>query len=940
MNPDNNGDILPKDGSSNDYFNSPPAAPRRANTNPGYMQVGTGSSSEHARRLQAIIDNDSGYGGSTLADGDGGEGGWHPGLSYDRPTPSHTPTQHGEYNPAAEHERKVIASHVHQMLYNQNKNILGRAITETVDTLRKLQDMNSQWPAHYPPVQRVDQVTSNSARNDPRPGLHHTQTTMANHYEPPTSSTGRPVAPMRAGTSLGEHASTAESSSAALKRPVAEPRLVAPQLPGELPHDFSILKIDLKNGRQTDLMHRMDKNSIAELLNGQIQRSVQHLFSLRERIDDTSSKVLVTGDLNAGKSTFCNALLRRKILPEDQQPCTSIFCEVLDCSENADVEEVHAIPIGQHYNRDDESTYQVFAIKALEKIVIDDERWASCKIYIKDIRAVDESLLANGVVDIALIDAPGLNKDSVITTANFAKQEEIDVVVFVVSAANHFTESAKEFVFNAAREKAYMFIVVNGFDVIRDKQRAQGMILKQVQKLSPATFKESAELVHFVSSNAVPTAPPPGGPSGGGSGGSGSASFEDPDDDGDDDDEDAVVKHKDPPSPQDKGKGKEKEKLRDFEDLEQSLRRFVLEKRARSKLAPAKTYLMNLLGDLQNIATVNKDVVQSELDRVNKELQELVPQLEEFKKTTDNADRTTDRTIEDTVDAVYSFARDTLNSVIGRMAEEDLGVPYPGFLSAYQYAEDLKYAMLETISETVGVCEVHAREGTVSGVKAISQLGMDHLGNAFPALNFREDLMFSRKKDQLARQVDIEVELSDFFDIPSLWERQEKVAGTSMAVTVAGVVGSRLIGGVGWLDGTLGAVKVMGVGNLRRMIIPGLLATVVLGVSYAVASIPNSLPRRLSNKLHAQLSALDYTHSNASRISSEVRRALKFPAENLRVGLKRNVEDLQEKKQKTDKLKHESHVAQKYFVNLVTKTGEIKRRVENVDLETPAPGGL
>ncbi|QDS75929.1 hypothetical protein FKW77_003012 [Venturia effusa] len=937
MNPDNNGAVPPNDVSSNGYFNSPPAAPRRANTT-GYMQVGTGSSSEHARRLQEIIDNDSGYGGSSLMDGDGGsEGAWHPGMTYDRPTPSHTPTTRGEYNPAAENERKVIASHVHQMYYNQNKNTLGRAITETVDTLRKLQDMNSQWPAHYPSVQRSAPAVSSASKNEPRPGLHHTQTTLDNHYDPPTSSSGRPVPPMRAGTSLGEHGSVAESSSSALKRPVAEPRLVTPQLAEEF--ELSILRIDLKMGgrHQTDLVHSLEKSSIAALLDGQIQKSVQHLFSLRERIDDTSSKVLVTGDLNAGKSTFCNALLRRKILPEDQQPCTSIFCEVLDCSENAGVEEVHAIPIGQHYNRDDERTYQVFAIKELENIVIDDERWASCKIYIKDIRAVDESLLNNGVVDIALIDAPGLNKDSVITTANFAKQEEIDVVVFVVSAANHFTESAKEFVFNAAREKAYMFIVVNGFDTIRDKQRAQGMILKQVQKLSPDTFKESAELVHFVSSNAVPTAPPPGGPSGGGSGSSGSASFEDPDD-GDDDNEEAVVKHQDPPSPKKKGKGKDKEKLRDFEDLEQSLRRFVLEKRARSKLAPAKTYLMNLLGDLHNLATVNKDVAQSELDRVNKELQALVPQLEEFKKTTDDADKNTDRTMEDTVSEVYAFARDTLNSVIGRMAEEDHGVPYPGFLSAYQYAEDLKYAMLETISETVGVCEEHARQSTVSGVKAISQLGIDHLGNAFPALNFREEMMFSRKRDQLARQVDIEVELSDFFDIPSLWERQEKVAGTSMAVTVAGVVGGRLVGGVGWLDGTLGAVKVMGVGNLRRMIIPGVLATVVLGISYAVASIPNSLPRRLSNKLYAQLSALDYTHSNATRISSEVGRALKFPADNLRVGLKRNVEDLQDKKQKTDKLKHESLVAQKYFSNLVTKTGEIKRRVERVDLEGPAPG--
>jgi mitofusin len=113
---------------------------------------------------------------------------------------------------------------------------------------------------------------------------------------------------------------------------------------------------------------------------------------------------------------------------------------------------------------------------------------------------------------------------------------------------------------------------------------------------------------------------------------------------------------------------------------------------------------------------------------------------------------------------------------------------------------------------------------------------------------------------------------------------------------------------------------------------------VVLGFAYAVSSIPNSLPRRLSNKLHAQLLALDYTHSNATRISSEVRRALKYPADNLRVGLKRNVEKLQGKKEDTDKLKHESQVAQKYFSNLVTKTGEIRSKIMRVDLEGPAPG--
>jgi len=793
--------------------------PRSGLGRPAMLTVGSGSTSESARRLAAMLDADSGYGGSMMNGDNDGEG-WHPGLTIDQPTP--TP---GDYDPANETERRVLASHIHQLYYNQNKNALGRAIGETVETLKKLQDMNSVWPAHYPSVQRTENTTPAPDRTDPRPGLQHTQSTLGNHHEGGPSSS-RPMAPKRAGTSIGEGSTSPESSSSAASRPVPEPRLVTPQLA----QDFSILKIDLKMGslRQTELVHSLEKGSIAALLDGQIQKSINHLFALRERIDDTSSKVLVTGDLNAGKSTFCNALLRRKILPEDQQPCTSIFCEVLDVRENAGVEEVHAIPVGQRYNRDDERTYRVFAIRDLEKIVIDDEKWSQCKIYVKDIRAVDESLLNNGVVDIALIDAPGLNKDSVITTANFAKQEEIDVVVFVVSAANHFTESAKEFVFNAAREKAYMFIVVNAFDTIRDKERAQKMILRQVQKLSPATFKESAELVHFVSSNAIPVSPAPGGPTGGGSGGSsGGSSFENPDGDdgGDDDDEDSIVKHGDPGSPADKNKGKEKEKIQDFEDLESSLRRFVLEKRARSKLAPARTYLMNLLGDLASLANVNRDVANRELDRVNQDLAELQPELERSKKANDSADKGSDQTIEDTVGEVYSFTRDTLNVTIRNIAVQDHGIIYPGVFSAYQYAEDLKYAMLQTISDTVGTCEEHARYRTGQGVNMIKSLGLLHLGNSFPDVSFRPEIMFRRKRDALARQVDVEVEVADFFDIASLWERQEKVAGTSMAVTVAGVVGGRLIGGVGWLDGTLGAVKVLGMGNMRRLLIPGAILT-------------------------------------------------------------------------------------------------------------------
>jgi mitofusin len=707
-----------------------------------------------------------------------------------------------------------------------------------------------------------------------------------------------------------------------------------------LAQDFSVLKLDLKlvDARQTDLVHSLDKANLAKFLNEQISKSIRHLLSLRDRIEDTSSKVLVTGDLNAGKSTFCNALLRRKVLPEDQQPCTSIFCEVLDFRENGSIEEVHAIPIGQIYKRDDESTYHVFALEDLEKIVVDNEHFSQCKVYIKDIRSVDESLLNNGVVDIALIDAPGLNSDSLKTTAIFARQEEIDVVVFVVSAANYFTLSAKEFIFNAAREKAYMFMVVNGFDNIRDKRRCQEQILKQVLQLSPATFKESSELVHFVSSNAIPVMPAGGEEVGlgGGGGGSGSGSGVPGDDGNGDDDDDEGRKHEG--SPVQKGKGKEKEKVEDFTDLEASLRRFVLEKRARSKLAPAKTYLLNLLGDLDSLADVNVRVAQEELGRVADEMQSVDEEYNESSKVRTELSEQTDHILDQTVTEVYDHTRSSLNQTITRVADQDLGVPYEGLLSAFQYAQDVKLAMLQEITNTVELCEQHARTQTTKGVNSIKTMGLRSLQGAYTDLNFRPDKMFKRRKDALVRQVDVEVEVSDFIDFMSLWERQEKVAGTSMAITVAGVMGTRLIGGVSWVDSALGAAKIVGSQNLRRLILPGILAAAILGVSYALASIPRSLPRRLSAKLANELAKVDYTHTNAKRISDEVRRALRYPADDLRECLRTRVTELKDRRLEKERLINESEGAKKYFSGLLREAAEIRAGVERVDLEGPTPG--
>lgn len=83
---------------------------------------------------------------------------------------------------------------------------------------------------------------------------------------------------------------------------------------------------------------------------------------------------------------------------------------------------------------------------------------------------------------------------------------------------------------------------------------------------------------------------------------------------------------------------------------------------------------------------------------------------------------------------------------------------------------------------------------------------------------------------------------------------------------------------------------------------------------------------------------MDYTHLNSVRISSEVGKVLRFPADQLRVGLQHSVEKLGAKREDKVKVKRESEVARKYFSNLVRESSEGRRSVEAVDLEGAAPG--
>lgn len=698
---------------------------------------------------------------------------------------------------------------------------------------------------------------------------------------------------------------------------------------------FRVLKLSVGTSRDgAGFVADLDKASIASLLEKKLLSQAKYLRSLKQRLDDTSSKVLVTGDLNAGKSTFCNALLRRKVLPEDQQPCTLVFCEVIDAGkDNMGREEVHAIAIGQEYDRNDESTYKVFALDRLEDLVYECEEYSLLKVYVLDTRLYRESLLCNGVIDIQLIDAPGLNMDSYQTTQVFSRQEEIDLVVFVVNSENHFTLLAKEFIAAAAKEKQYVFIVLNRFDKIKNTERCKSKILDQVKTLSPDTYKNAPDFVHFVSStNAF----------------SGDDDDESDNGDGDDDPEEPDI---------------------DFDRLEASLRRFLLEKRGLSKLLPAKTYLQNLYTDLASLSGANERMYA--LDREAKRLELLQNVGPQYNQLASQSLRIADaitNMVERTGADIYSNTRMHIQECVATLGDKQVA-PYRGIQFLLEYARDTRLAMERKILHTVRETEQDARKITESTVEEIMDVGKNALGPDFTDDQvFQADLMFSRKQDSLSRSLDDSFAYTDFFD-PS-WDsalvwlgvplqyvavaktQLDKFNPVSMLASVPAsalelkqLVPTQLTLHTLYSSGkilTAGAVAkriydtttYISPAVLTKVAAPILVVVAGAAAYYLVCDMPNAFSRKQARRFRRKIDQSEYVHRNATRMAQESARVLSHPTRKVMANFQTTIDKRTKEKERLEQCIADANKGISFFHDLLEKVLFQQESLTQINLDS------
>lgn len=362
--------------------------------------------------------------------------------------------------------------------------------------------------------------------------------------------------------------------------------------------------------------------------------AMSHLKRIKGRLLDSCSKILVTGDLNSGKSTFINALLRQPILPTDQQPCTAAFCEVsYDGSERpADSIEIHALPSTAEYDPSNSQTFHKISLEGMQALVADDGApYCWYKIFLTS----QQSSSDNSKV---LIDSPGLNTDFIKTVSLFTRQQDIDVIVFLINAPYHLTLSGREFLREVAKEKPFVFIVVNKTDELGNLERCRRSVLAQLQEILPQTAADSSDLVHFVSVR-------------------------------------RYLQHENDAT---------------FGHLLCSLEKFLVEQRAKSKLLPGRTFLVNLTNDLLQIATHNQQNAKSQLQKTETAAAIAKKQCDRLASAQEPLELGIRQCISESGKSVFDFSTQAVNAFLRSIPLLLKRQEWKGVLSFFSHLQDLR----------------------------------------------------------------------------------------------------------------------------------------------------------------------------------------------------------------------------------------------------------
>jgi len=472
--------------------------------------------------------------------------------------------------------------------------------------------------------------------------------------------------------------------------------------------------------------------------------------------------------------------------------------------------------------------------------------------------------------------------------------------------------------------------VVNKFDQIRDKEKCKQLVLEQIRQLSPRTYEDAADLVHFVDSSAVqsPTT-----------------------------------------------------STSSFDNLEAALRTFVLVRRSKSKLHPVATFLTRLLGDVEFIASSNSILAEGEAQRARDDLARTRPVFEKMQNEREALEDNLENVEDDGSSKVDTHTRKSLLVALEKVGQGEPGVDkgismpaYPGLLNIWEYASDVRRALLASLDAAVRAAENDARLTTVAGVKQISDLADTHLPEGVERSRrvFMPEAMFSPKAKAgkrnsmstvvaggmyglgigLAQRSEmLEVSFFDIFDVQhqiSLRFGDEKPTTTdgdsntgalsvvSIGFGALSVAGGKALGPRGIIEGLVRVSDFFSNENTRKWIAP-VVGAVALGFTvYFVLDLPQTVPRNIGRRIkHSLTDSTDpsgrgqFVETHSARVSKETRKVLRLASWDLRERFRVAMEERGKEVKTAEELEKNALRAIEFFGEMTNRTEAVREKVDS-----------
>lgn len=194
-----------------------------------------------------------------------------------------------------------------------------------------------------------------------------------------------------------------------------------------------------------------------ELKDGPSEDLSHHLDHLEDKLLHPACRIAVVGEFKRGKSSFINAVLGERILPEAVAPWTAVQTELV----SAETESAHIRTAGGEEKKVDRGQLSGWLTQSSEQ----SEKAAAALIGFPSSFLLD--------TEAVLVDTPGLNDDGALDARTLDAARDADILIWILSSNSPLSSSESEHVLSLIRASSacHILFIVNKIDAVEEDDR-------------------------------------------------------------------------------------------------------------------------------------------------------------------------------------------------------------------------------------------------------------------------------------------------------------------------------------------------------------------------------------------------------------------------------------------------------------------------------------